>query len=158
MKVAASESSMPRRCSKVSAVSLARVRSLRYSSRACVSSACNWASSDGGVTLSVTTRRGKFAASGANGATPKAVTAEPSSKLTTAAVRRLGWRCSRASVRATRRSKESAVFNPNVSRGLLARSPTAGCGAGGGLVVWVCRRRPGSGRPLNSRHDKTVKF
>ena len=94
MNWAAAASSAPRRLSRLSTVSADRVTSLRYRRSAWRSSACSWVASAGGSTASVTWVTKGMAESGKadSGATPKAVTAEPASTVSTAALKRRGWR------------------------------------------------------------------
>jgi hypothetical protein len=91
-KAAAALSSMFRRLSRESAVSLLRVLSVRNSLKRKSLSESAWTCVGTDCTASSTWRTGRSAASGAMGATPKAVTPVPSSRAARVAVTRLGWR------------------------------------------------------------------
>ena len=91
-KAAAAGSASPRRRSSVSGESAARVCSLRYRVKRCVSSRSAWLASCGLGTDSATRRSGSEGAVGAKDATAKAPPPPPSSTAAITAVMRLGCR------------------------------------------------------------------
>ena len=132
-------------------MSLARVRSLRYSSARGRPALRAAASMPAGATVSVTRRCGRSAASGASGATPKAVTAKPASATTTDGGRALrGWRgrsrrvgaCVRRTLQVASRSSSSTAVSRARAAVESMRLPA------GGAARVDCR---GTGRPLESR-------
>jgi len=98
-KAVASASVTPRRRSRLSALSLARVRSLRHRSRSWSASASSWSRMPGVAMVSMTRRCGWSAGSGSSGATLKAAAVKPPSITTKATLRRREFRDSHARVR-----------------------------------------------------------
>ena len=144
-KAAAAASSMFRRRSSVSAVSELRVISVRYRLNWWSSSASTWACDGSGCTTSTIWRTGRSDASGASGATPKAVTPVPSNKTARVPAMRFGcWvsvasRLCFASCTVDRTREKPSIFKTWTSSLRAHHNPLGGCDGKKSMgSLWGC--------------------